>query len=116
MTKLQNDFQKRPLIYKGKGSTDKGAITLGWKFELLNVKSGQLSEKIDLTRQQVIDVYADTNLSEDKRNAYVNDVIIKDSGVANFIIVGKEYKITGCNPYKSRGFSPFPMYFCRLIY
>ena len=46
VTKLQNDFQKRPLIYKSKlGRTDKGAITLGWKFELLNVKSGQLSEK-----------------------------------------------------------------------
>lgn len=51
--------------------------------------SGQLSERIDLTRQQVIDVYAGTNLSEDKRNAYVNDVIIEDSGVANFILVGK---------------------------
>lgn len=91
VTKLQNDFQKRPLIYKSKlGRTDKGAITLGWKVELLNVKSGQLSEKIDLTRQQVIDVYAGTNLSEDKRNAYVNDVIIKDSGVANFILVKRD--------------------------
>lgn len=91
VTKLQNDFQKRPLIYKSKlGNTDKGAITLGWKFELLNVKSGYLSEKIDLTRQQVIDVYAGTNLSKDKRNAYVNDVIIKNSGIANFILVEKD--------------------------
>lgn len=47
-------------------------------------------KKIDLTRQQVIDVYAGTNLSEDKRNAYVNNTIVKDSGVANFLLFEKD--------------------------
>ncbi|WP_421785210.1 hypothetical protein [Gardnerella sp. DNF00983] len=89
--KLKSSFESKPLIYKSKlGRIEDGAITLGWKFELLNVKSGKLSEKIDLTRQQVIDVYAGTNLSEDKRNAYVNNTIVKDSGVANFLLFEKD--------------------------
>lgn len=70
---LRNEFFSRMLIYKEKlGKTDKGAITLGWKFELLNVESGQLSGDMHLTREQVIDVYAGTNLTGDKRDAFVN--------------------------------------------
>ena len=47
--------------------TEKGAITLGWKFELLNKPAGELSGKMSLTKQQIYDVYAGTNLSEEKR-------------------------------------------------
>lgn len=44
--KLKSSFESKPLIYKSKlGRIEDGAITLGWKFELLNVKSGKLSEK-----------------------------------------------------------------------
>lgn len=85
--RMQNAFLSRPLIYKeGTGKTGAGSITLGWKFELLNVDSGQLSGQIPLTRDQIMDVYAGTNLSPDKRNAYVNGRCVPDSGVANFII------------------------------
>ena len=84
---MRNAFLSRPLIYKeGHGKTGAGSITLGWKFELLNVDSGQLSGRIPLTRDQIIDVYAGTNLSRDKRNAYVNGRCIPNSGVANFVI------------------------------
>lgn len=79
------------LIYKKKsGRTQKGSITLGWKFELLNKKSGLLSEKIDLTTDQVIDIYAGTNLSADKKDASINGISVSNSGVANFILYGNE--------------------------
>lgn len=84
---LQDKFLSRMLIYKEKlGKTDKGAITLGWKFELLNVESGQLSGNMQLTRDQVIDVYAGTNLKGDKRDAIVNGEQIPFSGIANYIL------------------------------
>lgn len=84
---LRNEFLSRMLIYKEKlGKTDKGAITLGWKFELLNVESGQLSGNMHLTHKQVIDVYAGTNLTDDKRDASVNGKQISSSGIANYIL------------------------------
>ena len=86
-TALRDEFLSRMLIYKEKlGRTDKGAITLGWKFELLNVESGQLSGNMQLTRDQIIDVYAGTNLTGDKRDAIVNGEQIPFSGVANYIL------------------------------
>ena len=85
---ISDQFKKRMLIYKEKlQRTEKGAITLGWKFELLNKAGGDLSGKMDLTYQQIYDVYAGTNLSEDKRNANVNGRIIENSGIADYILV-----------------------------
>ena len=84
---LQGEFESRPLIYKQKyRRTEAGSITLGWKFELLNVDSGQLSGDMLLNRDQVVDIYAGTNLTDDKRNASVNGTIIYNSGIANFIL------------------------------
>lgn len=85
---LAERFRDRTLIYTEKqGRTEKGAITLGWKFELLNKPSGELSGKMDLTRQQVYDVYAGMNLSSGKRNAMVNGIVIENSGVADYILM-----------------------------
>ena len=87
-TAIKERFFERILIYKNNfKKTKTGAITLGWKFELLNKKSGDLSGKMILTEEQVIDVYAGTNLSEDKRNASVNGKIIANCGVANYILM-----------------------------
>lgn len=85
---IQDRFKERILIYKNKyGRTEKGSITLGWKFELLNKSGGDLSGKMLLTYEQVLDVYAGNNLSSDKRNAMVCGEVIKESGVANYILV-----------------------------
>lgn len=85
---IQDRFQERMLIYKNKFKrTEKGAITLGWKFELLNKNSGDLSGKMLLTKEQVMDVYSGTHLSEDKRNAAVAGKMIENSGVANYILI-----------------------------
>ena len=88
---IQNDFYAHHLIYKKNyGRTQKGAITLGWKFELLNVKSGDLSSPINLSPSQLIDIYAGTNLPSDKKNAFVNGIQIENCGVANCILFETE--------------------------
>lgn len=85
---IREQFERRARIYKkAYRKTEKGAITLGWKFELLNKLGGDLSGQMCLTKQQVYDVYAGTNLSQDKKDALVNDRIIKNSGVADYILV-----------------------------
>lgn len=88
---IRDRFEKRMLIYKNKFKrTEKGAITLGWKFELLNKNNGDLSGKMLLTEEQVIDVYAGSNLSDDKRNSMVAGKVIEDSGVANYILMDED--------------------------
>ena len=90
---IKDRFAERMLIYRNRFKrTNKGAITLGWKFELMNKNSGDLSGKIILTEEQVIDVYAGNNLSDDKRNASVCGNIIPDSGVANYILMDESVK------------------------
>jgi hypothetical protein len=85
---INDRFKERMLIYKNKFKrTEKGAITLGWKFELLNKKSGDLSGKLLLTEEQVFDVYAGSNLSDEKRNAMVNGKVVENSGIANYILM-----------------------------
>ena len=86
--RIRGEFEKRIRIYKKKFMrTEQGAITLGWKFELLNKPGGDLSGKMNLTPRQVYDAYAGTNLSSDKKNAWVNGRKIENSGVAEYILV-----------------------------
>ena len=89
---ISHEFNEKPLIFKKKyGHTDNGAITLGWKFELLRVKSGDLSGSMNLSTEQIIDVYSGTNISDDKKNAMVNNTIIENSGIANYILWESDY-------------------------
>ena len=92
-TAIKDRFAERMLIYRNKcGRTEKGAITLGWKFELLNKSGGGLSGKMQLSMEQIIDIYAGNHLSEDKRNASVCGEIIPNSGVANYILMDESVK------------------------
>lgn len=92
-TAISDKFAERMLIYRNAyKKTEKGSITLGWKFELLNKQGGELSGKMLLSEDQTIDVYAGNNLSEDKRDAVVCGEIIKDSGIANYILMDDDVK------------------------
>lgn len=87
---IKDDFNERDLVYKVKsGRTNAGSITLGWKFELVNKLSGNLSGKMLLTPSQILDVYAGTNLPLDKKNSVVDGDIVINSGVANYILAGE---------------------------
>ncbi|MBE6745942.1 MAG: hypothetical protein E7558_00620 [Ruminococcaceae bacterium] len=92
---IRDVFENKKLIYKSAAArTERGAITLGWKYELLNKTGGGLSGLVELTREQIIDVYAGTHISKDKRDARVNGVIIKNCGIANFILMNDSVKTT----------------------
>ncbi len=85
---IERAFYSKKLIYKVKSKrTEAGAITLGWKYELMNKSAGELSGVVDLTREQIIDVYAGTHISDEKKNANVNGKIIRNSGIANYILM-----------------------------
>ena len=84
---IEDSFYHRPTIYKkSSGKTEEGCITLGWKYELLNKKSGELSAEVLLTDEQTIDVYSGTHLPLEKRHAFVGNEVIADSGVANYLL------------------------------
>ena len=84
---IEDSFYHRPTIYKkASGRTEEGCITLGWKYELLNKKSGDLSAEVLLTDEQTIDVYAGTHLDAEKRHSKIGNEVIYDSGVANYLL------------------------------
>lgn len=86
--RISDVFHSKPLIYKkAYRKTGKGSITLGWKYELLNKSGGDLSGAVHLSRAQIMDVYAGTHLPADKKDASVNGHVIKNSGIANFMLV-----------------------------
>ena len=92
---IRDVFESKKLIYKSAaGRTERGAITLGWKYELLNKTGGGLSGLVELTREQIIDVYAGTHISKDKRDARVNGKIIENCGIANFILMNDNVETT----------------------
>lgn len=66
--------------------TEAKTLKIGWKFELVNKKSGNKSGLMALTSPQIFDVYAGNNLDNTKKNSKVNGSIISNSGVANFIL------------------------------
>lgn len=59
---------------------------MGWKLELAS-KRRRLSAPIQLTDQELRDyIFKGTNLPKNKRNALVNGSVIKNSGVADYIL------------------------------
>ena len=85
---IKEKFEQKTLIFLEKeGRTEKGAITLGWKFELLNKSGGALSGKLDVS---ALEVYSGACLVRDKKDAYVNGRIIENSGVADSILIVDE--------------------------
>ena len=84
LLKIKDIFYENKLIYyRGK---DKN-IRIGWKFEVGKGKGGFLSSKLNLTNDEKIDFYAGTSLPKEKKDALIDGVIVKDSGISNYIIV-----------------------------
>lgn len=85
---IRSAFENKKLIFKNSfRRTQRGSITLGWKYEFVNKSGGELSGPVNLTHEQIVDVYAGTHLPLDKRNAAVNGVVIRNSGVATHILM-----------------------------
>ena len=72
------------IIYSNKKKSY--TIKLGWKFEIFNDTPRTLKVSPNLSDKQKINVLSGTNLSTDKKNAFVNGKRVTNSGVANFIL------------------------------
>lgn len=84
----KESFKKDFLIYFEKHiRTEAKCIKIGWKFELINKSGGNRSGKVNLSREQKIDVYSGSNLSSEKKDCKVSGVLITNSGIANYILV-----------------------------
>lgn len=93
ISNIRKKFEEQYLVVFDKyGRTEARTIKLGWKFELLNKESGELSDELALNPVQVNDIYSGQNLPDDKKDAYVNGKVIKNSGVANYILFVNEKK------------------------
>lgn len=84
---VKKNFEDEYLIcINSHGHTEAKSIKLGWKFELLRNDGGKKSGLIALSREQKLNIYAGTGLSDDKKNSKVNGVEIHNSGVANMYL------------------------------
>lgn len=92
---LQDKFSKRQLYYPQKtGRIEAGSYTLGWRLDITNKKNGELSKEIVLTEKQKEEIMLGTLLPLEKRDAKVSNKIIKDSGIANYLLFDSEKKLT----------------------
>ncbi len=86
-TSIKSIFENRPLIYQsGKHPTKPNSITLGWKLEITS-KKRPLSVKAPLNDEEIRNyVFKGINQPKVKRDAYVNEKIVENSGVAEYLI------------------------------
>lgn len=91
---IEEEFKNRILLYaSGKHPTKPNSITLGWKLEIAS-KSRKLSVRLPLTNQEIREyVYRGTNQTKGKKNAIVENTVIGNSGVADYMLVTNVSKI-----------------------
>jgi len=91
---IQHEFEKLPLMYVDqKGNTKANSVTMGWRLEITN-KPRKLSAPICLIHQEIRDsIYKGINLPDEKKHALVKGDVIKDSGVAEYLLLFDEEEI-----------------------
>lgn len=87
-TSKKEELENRALLYaSGKHPTKPNSMTVGWKLEVAS-KPRALSTQIPLSDEEIKEyVYKGTNQTEEKRNSVVEGEVIKDSGVADYLLV-----------------------------
>lgn len=85
--KIEKEFDNQFLLFqKEKHPTKINSITMGWKLELAT-KPRKLSAKLELSDKEIKEyIYKGKNLAKDKKDSLVNGNVIKDSGVAEYIL------------------------------
>ena len=85
---LVNEFNSKKFIFKSSfGKSKEGSFTLVWRFDLVWQHEGKLSGSILLSKEQKLEVYTGENLPSEKKDCFVNSKKIKNSGVANYILI-----------------------------
>lgn len=85
--KISDLFCSTPLFYRDKYSNiSPNSLTMGWRLEITR-KKRRLSVPLDLPNKTIVDsFYKGSNLSENKKNCLRKNTLIKDAGVANYIL------------------------------
>lgn len=88
---LKDKFEKRQIYFpEKKGRVEKGSYTMGWRCDIINKNSGELTCPVVLTLEQKKEIFSGSNLSDEKRNVKVNNILINNAGVANKILLNSE--------------------------
>ncbi|CAH0291700.1 Modification methylase BspRI [Peribacillus sp. Bi134] len=90
---LEERFKQKNLIYIDKlRRTEAGAFSLGWIINFMNSGSGELATRFELSRDELLEIYAGYKLPETKKNVAIQvekgnqTSVIKNSGIAEFIV------------------------------
>lgn len=86
--KIEHLFKEKELNNpKGLKRNKYGHLVLGWKMEIAS-KKRTLSAKLELSEQKIKDyIYKGINQKEIKKNSYINNIQVKNSGIANYILI-----------------------------
>lgn len=86
--KIEHLFKEKELNNpKGLKRNKYGHLVLGWKIEIAS-KKRTLSAELELSEQKIKDyIYKGTNQKEIKKNSYINNIQVKDSGIANYMLI-----------------------------
>lgn len=86
--KIEHLFKEKEVNNpKGLKRNKYGHLVLGWKIEIAS-KERTLSAELELSEQKIKDyIYKGTNQKEVKKNSYINNVQVKDSGIANYMLI-----------------------------
>lgn len=83
---LYDDMVVKENVVRAKGEEPTTRFKLGWRLDMTNKENGKRSFLFPLTNKQKKEMFTGECLEERKRNAVVNGVVIKDSGVANYLL------------------------------
>lgn len=76
-------------LYNG----NKNSYVLGYRLDIMNGAATGYAP-VELPQDQLVDVYSGHNLPEAKRHAKIDGRTVQNSGVADYIIVGDNFKTT----------------------
>lgn len=84
---IKDKFESTKLFYRDKyRNTEAFSLTMGWRLEI-TVKPRNLSVPLDLPNDIIVDsFYKGSNLPIHKKDCLVNNQVIKNAGVANYIL------------------------------
>jgi len=72
---------------KGLKRNKNGHIVLGWKLEIAT-KPRALSSELNLSEEKIREyIYKGVNQEEEKKDSFINKIKIKNSGIANYILI-----------------------------
>ena len=113
---IKQQFIESEIIYKKPKKEPKDLFfTLGWKLEITN-KKRKLSSLLDLTTEEIVNkVYRGCEQPDRRKNALVDNIPIRNSGVADYLLEGKSQDFSDIQSVLDRlidlsTYSPPPVY------